>query len=725
MISVAETVPPHAVQSVVATPINKSRAATLLTVLGLTLLGGTLRFSFLDRPPIWGDEAMTYMRVSGTYQQMLDALQDWGFAPLHYELYWVTRQLTPLTPFMMRLPTAIAGTLMIPAMYWLATQLAGRRVGLLAALLTACSAYLCNYSRDAKMYIDFWFFCVLNFACLLWWLRGRTRAAWWSWVASGVAMMGLNLLGSIVVGFEVSAVLTWPGGWLRREWSDWRGWGVLRRPALFLLGVAIMAAGPYGYYRYFNRYSDKLDRQGLAGGGLHWVEPYNAGRNAMDLLLFTTTAHLYSWEWTRPRDADQINPSALRWLKIAGIVILSLLALGALPWPREWTGFPTAGMSPPPNGVDAPMFRWPRALAILMAWLVLPAYAFYCMSMRNFIAPPEAIAALILKETPRVEWPTFRANSTETWSGASQQFQAQFSRSNLRVPQKWWQWVFLVGSIPAAVAWFILSAATWRQRFRKLGLLLAMVLTLLVICTIIYLVVLNLARYPGSVWMPRYLGMVWPALAIAVAVFLLRLPTRPLRWTAIALLVVVNLAVFSARVFASSEPPTPLMARDLLDSQPDDAKVRMYYAIPSLRLGSPGSGMLGSVPGAYYLTVFSGRPTNPQEMIGAFQGGRFGNFKRWTSLLPLPTYVAGDVSRSPQLETIIVWEKFNRERIDESDAIAEKLGPSWRRREGKLFPVRDHWTWRNLMTCRRRVYERIGPPSTVPATSPSTTRSGD
>src|SRR3954466_6640820 len=131
-------------------------------ILLLTLVGGFLRFAYLDRPAIWCDEAATFMRVCGTFQQLVDELVIAGFAPLHYLLYWWIRQHTPLTPVVLRLTPAIAGTLMIPAMYWLAGRVCSRPPAILAAAFTACSAYMLNYSRDAKMYAELWLLVTVN-----------------------------------------------------------------------------------------------------------------------------------------------------------------------------------------------------------------------------------------------------------------------------------------------------------------------------------------------------------------------------------------------------------------------------------------------------------------------------------------------------------------------------------------------------------------------------------
>src|SRR5438552_1443477 len=61
---------------------------TLLFLLLITLFGGYIRFAWLDKPPLWTDEAYTYRRIATTYQDMLDVLEFDGFGPLSYEAYW-------------------------------------------------------------------------------------------------------------------------------------------------------------------------------------------------------------------------------------------------------------------------------------------------------------------------------------------------------------------------------------------------------------------------------------------------------------------------------------------------------------------------------------------------------------------------------------------------------------------------------------------------------------
>src|SRR5258706_7109437 len=226
----------------------------LWILLGITLLGGVMRFSSIPRPPLWGDEPYTYSRVCGEFQEMLDVLQFDGFPPLHYELYWVIRQFRPLTPVTMRIVPAIAGTLMIPAMYFLAAQITRKRTALLVALFTCVSAYMMVYSRDAKMYMWCWLFVALNFGCFFWWLRTGARVAWLAWIATGVAVGGFQMIALGAIAIQPIFLLT-------QRWRQWR-WP---QPILLLLGLLIIASGSAGYILGFNKWGQYVDEVGFKG----------------------------------------------------------------------------------------------------------------------------------------------------------------------------------------------------------------------------------------------------------------------------------------------------------------------------------------------------------------------------------------------------------------------------------------------------------------------------
>jgi len=118
----------------------------LVTLLFLTIFAGFIRFAWIERPSLWNDEGHTFRRLTGSFQDLLDVLQSSGFSPLHYELYWYIGHILggahKLTPFWMRVVPSLAGTLMVPAIYFLARQMCSKRTSLLVAAYAAGSAYL-------------------------------------------------------------------------------------------------------------------------------------------------------------------------------------------------------------------------------------------------------------------------------------------------------------------------------------------------------------------------------------------------------------------------------------------------------------------------------------------------------------------------------------------------------------------------------------------------------
>ncbi len=174
-------------------PPELDRRRALWVLLGITAAAAAVRFAFLGRPCLWGDEALVYWRTCGTFAQLLRLLHGDGFPPLHYELYWliVHASGTVPSPAAMRAVPAACGTLLVPAVYGLARQLLPRRPSLWAAAFTAGSGFALFYSRDAKMYAEAWLAMTVSVACLLAWVRTGRATAWLAWVAAGSAAAGL------------------------------------------------------------------------------------------------------------------------------------------------------------------------------------------------------------------------------------------------------------------------------------------------------------------------------------------------------------------------------------------------------------------------------------------------------------------------------------------------------------------------------------------------------
>jgi mannosyltransferase len=126
---------------------------TLLALAAVVAAGGALRFATLPARSFWGDEAITWRDVAGSFGDMLDRLVNFEAAPpLYFALAWVWAQAFGTDEAALRSLPALLGTGTIPVAYAAATRLGSPRAGLAAAALTAVSPMLVWFSQDARPY---------------------------------------------------------------------------------------------------------------------------------------------------------------------------------------------------------------------------------------------------------------------------------------------------------------------------------------------------------------------------------------------------------------------------------------------------------------------------------------------------------------------------------------------------------------------------------------------
>jgi hypothetical protein len=774
----------------------------LWILLGITLMGGVLRFALLDRPPLWADEAYTYSRVCGTYREMLDVLKYDGFPPLHYEAYWLLGRVCPrLTPVQMRLMPAAAGTAMIPAMYFLAVQITGRRrTALLVALFTCLSAYLLAYSRDAKMYMAAWLLAALCVACLVWWVRSGLRVAWLAFVACGLAMAGLHLATLAVLVVPVAVLLSMPA-----RARSWRAWAALTA------GIIVIIAGPAGYQLGFNRWSQRIDEVGFASAsGLAWVEAVNLGRSGPDLAVSAGTAFAYGWEWPSAffRALAFRTPTDVTHAYMTGAGVLGLLlAAGAVAWRRrsqecedggsriedgEMPGAtdraPSSILNPPSScSAGWRQFLW------LGLWILVPAYGVYCMSVRHFASPHDwyvvvrdfaggrwfllaaaaVVTAIIGHLRPAV--PRYLAGAVPIAGlllllvvivrappvqGADAGWRAYWP-----VATRWWDMATDSGVLLALAT--VLLVIAWQNcgqdlsgRGARAAEFVLVVVALVAACWAVNLyfrhefdrrVAGTIARHSdvpqwdglvrqaeqtaqrrgssiahdaaerevagefvwqkwSSIWQPRYLGMIWPAVAIAVCALLMRLPTRALRWSAIGVLLALNVGQATVRIFAGTEPPADRMAADVAAAQGGNSDTRTWLnEILQVAVGDRMSNQAAQV--RYYLGQISPHRPHPQdfrELPFAPSGKVWEPWKLTLWYDEPPRNIAREVQAASQIKRIVVWDillaRGGALAPSDSEELLRLLGDDWQRKSEQIYPVRLHWTWSELVTWRRREY---------------------
>lgn len=179
-------------------------------LLAVILLAAAIRFAaFGSRLHV--DDAYTWLVASApspsAFLRRLAATEN--TPPLNYLL------LTPLPidhPFWLRLPSLLAGVLMVPATYWAARGVLSRPVALLAALAVAVDPFLVTFSDLARGFMLEDLALLLALGALVRVRRQPTRRLWALFVLAGVVALYTEYAAAIfLVALAVAAILVrWP-----------------------------------------------------------------------------------------------------------------------------------------------------------------------------------------------------------------------------------------------------------------------------------------------------------------------------------------------------------------------------------------------------------------------------------------------------------------------------------------------------------------------------------
>ena len=134
---------------------------------------------------IWLDEATSITQAQMPLGKLLTSLRTTDVhPPLHHLTLWVLAHTLGTGELVMRAPSILAGTVLIPVLYALARELYDERAGLVAAGIGAFAPFLVWYSQEARMYGFFMLFASLAMLGQLRAIRtGRRR----DWALYGVA----------------------------------------------------------------------------------------------------------------------------------------------------------------------------------------------------------------------------------------------------------------------------------------------------------------------------------------------------------------------------------------------------------------------------------------------------------------------------------------------------------------------------------------------------------
>jgi len=199
-----------------ATPARLNSPGLGRTILAATLVAVVLRLFRLGHPSLWVDEIITWYTVSGREAMTFGRLLENVHGPIYSLLLFGWCRLAGESEWALRFPSAVLGTLLVPAIAWLARRWLGRETAGWAAWLAAGSPFLVWYAQEARNY-TLLMLCVAVSSALLLGLRERLRAAP---LAGYLVTAMTGLLSNFSFAFMGPVQLAWwlgsPGGRRRR-----------------------------------------------------------------------------------------------------------------------------------------------------------------------------------------------------------------------------------------------------------------------------------------------------------------------------------------------------------------------------------------------------------------------------------------------------------------------------------------------------------------------------
>jgi hypothetical protein len=221
---------------------------TLIAIAGITLFGLVLRL--IATRGLWLDEATSVTQAQLPFGQMLDSLRTTDVhPPLHHTVLWATVHLFGTGQMVVRAPSIVAGTLMIPVLWLTGRELWGPRAGLAAATLAAVAPFAVWYAQEARMYAFFMFFATVALYAQLRAMRSGQRRWWVAFAVASAALIWSQYFSALVVT-TLHAGTAWQLWQARRNGEPVRdrmvGWlGTLALTAILLLPLAHFALSQF------------------------------------------------------------------------------------------------------------------------------------------------------------------------------------------------------------------------------------------------------------------------------------------------------------------------------------------------------------------------------------------------------------------------------------------------------------------------------------------------
>jgi mannosyltransferase len=162
-----------------------------LALFGISLVAAFLFLWQLGSSSFFIDETSSMRLAEGPLGDLLSRLRSAENSPAGYfaALHVWTQLAGSTSEWVARLPSALAGIALVPAVWWLAQTVDGRRAALVAALLTSISPLMLQYAQQARAYMPAMLALTLGATAAI--RAARTGSV--RWAVSGAAACALAL----------------------------------------------------------------------------------------------------------------------------------------------------------------------------------------------------------------------------------------------------------------------------------------------------------------------------------------------------------------------------------------------------------------------------------------------------------------------------------------------------------------------------------------------------
>lgn len=146
---------------------------------------------------LWLDEATSVFDARRSFGGMIGSLRAGDVhPPLYFSVLWAVVHRFGSGPLAVRLPSIVAGTLVVPMLYLLGREAYDRRTGIIATLAGAVAPIMVWYSQEARMYALLMLFGVIALWAQVRIFRGARAWVWFVYAGASVALVWTQYFGA-------------------------------------------------------------------------------------------------------------------------------------------------------------------------------------------------------------------------------------------------------------------------------------------------------------------------------------------------------------------------------------------------------------------------------------------------------------------------------------------------------------------------------------------------